>query len=62
LGQAFVQHDPRNLQPELFRQFFDAHGESLKLQVFLCLHFFVLIASSLLSILIAKRICCPPVK
>jgi hypothetical protein len=29
---------------------------------FLCLHFFVLIASSLLSILIAKRICCPPVK
>ena len=30
--QAFVHHDPGNLQPEPFRQFFDAHGEPLKLK------------------------------
>ena len=31
-SQAFVHHDPRNLQPEPFRQFFHAHGELLKLK------------------------------
>jgi len=31
-SQAFVHHEPRNLQPEPFRQFFDAHGEPLKLK------------------------------
>ena len=30
LAQAFVHHEPRNFQPEPFRQFFDAHGEPLK--------------------------------
>jgi hypothetical protein len=29
-SQAFVHHDPRNLQPEPFRQLFHAHGEPLK--------------------------------
>ena len=32
LSQAFVHHDPGNLQPDPFRQFFDAHGEPLKLK------------------------------
>jgi hypothetical protein len=32
LSQAFVHYDPGNLQPEPFRQFFDAHGELLKLK------------------------------
>src|SRR5262249_51090444 len=32
LRQAFVHHDPSNLQPEPRRQFFDAHGEPLKLK------------------------------
>jgi hypothetical protein len=32
LGQAFVHHDPRNLQPESFRQFFDTDGEPVKLK------------------------------
>ena len=32
LGQAFVHHDPRKLQPKPFRQFFDADGEPLKLK------------------------------
>jgi hypothetical protein len=32
LSQALVHNDPRNLQPEPFRQFFDAHGETLKLK------------------------------
>jgi hypothetical protein len=31
-SQAFVHHDPGNLQPEPFRQFSDAHGEPLKLK------------------------------
>jgi len=31
-SQAFVHHDPRNLQPEPFRQFFDTHGEPLELK------------------------------
>jgi hypothetical protein len=31
-SQAFVHRDPRNLQPEPFRQFFDADGEPLKLE------------------------------
>ena len=31
-SQAFVHHDPRNLQPEPFRQLFDAHGELMKLK------------------------------
>jgi hypothetical protein len=30
--KAFVHHDPRNLQPEPFRQFFDADGEPLNLK------------------------------
>jgi hypothetical protein len=30
--QAFVHHEPRNFQPEPFRQFFDAHGEPLNLK------------------------------
>jgi hypothetical protein len=32
MGNAFVHHDPRNLKPEPFRLFFDAHGELLKLK------------------------------
>jgi hypothetical protein len=32
LSQAFVHHDPRNLQPEPFRQFFHANGELVKLK------------------------------
>jgi hypothetical protein len=32
LRQAFVHHDPRNLQPESFRQFFHADGDLLKLK------------------------------
>ena len=31
-SQAFVHHDPRNLQTEPFRQFFDAYAEPLKLK------------------------------
>jgi hypothetical protein len=31
-SQAFIHHDPRNLQAEPFRQFFDADGEPLKLK------------------------------
>jgi hypothetical protein len=31
-SQAFVHHDPRNLKPEPFRQFFDAYGEPLNLK------------------------------
>jgi hypothetical protein len=30
--QTFIHHDPRNFQPEPFRQFFDADGELLKLK------------------------------
>src|SRR5262249_55923541 len=30
--QAFVHYDPRNFQPEPFRQFFNAEGEPLKLK------------------------------
>jgi hypothetical protein len=32
LGQAFVHHDLRNLQPEPFRKFFHTDGEPLKLK------------------------------
>jgi hypothetical protein len=32
LDQAFVHHDPRNLQPEPFRQFFDVYGEARELK------------------------------
>jgi hypothetical protein len=32
LRHAFIHHDPRNPQAEAFRQFFDAHGETLKLK------------------------------
>jgi hypothetical protein len=31
-SQAFIHYDPRNLQPEPFRQFFHAHGEPVKLK------------------------------
>jgi hypothetical protein len=31
-SQAFIHHQPRNLQPEPFRQFFHADGEPLKLK------------------------------
>jgi hypothetical protein len=31
-GKAFVHHDPRNLKPKPFRQFFDAYGELVKLK------------------------------
>jgi hypothetical protein len=32
MDQAFVHHDPGNLQPEPFRQFFHADGELVKLK------------------------------
>src|SRR5262245_14907566 len=32
LRQAFIHHNPRNLQPEPFRHFFHADGEPLKLK------------------------------
>ena len=32
LRQAFVHHEPGNLQPKSFRQFFDAHCELVKLK------------------------------
>jgi hypothetical protein len=31
-SQALVHHDPGNLKPEPFRQFFDAYGELLELK------------------------------
>jgi hypothetical protein len=32
LGQTLVHHDPGNFQPKPFRQFFDVHGELVKLK------------------------------
>jgi hypothetical protein len=32
LDEALVHHDPRNFHPEPFREFFQAHGELLKLK------------------------------
>jgi len=34
-SQTFVHYEPRNLQPEPFRQFIEAHGEPLKALAFI---------------------------